>query len=77
MARDQHVDAVPPLARDRRQQMLSVPEREDDWHVGFAARINVGRLQRETRGRSDKAQIFRGGDSDRRLSPSLSTDVPP
>jgi hypothetical protein len=65
------------FARDRREQMLAMPKRQDDRHVGFTALVNVGRFQGEARRRPDKTQIFGGGNSDRRLSPSLSADVPP
>jgi hypothetical protein len=65
------------FARDRREQMLAVPKCQDDRHVGFAALVNIHRLKCETRRRSDKAQILGGAYSDGRLSPLLSTDVPP
>jgi hypothetical protein len=77
MARYQHIDAMLHFARDRSEQMLTVPKCQYDWHIGFAARINVVRLKCETRRRSDKPQIFGGGHPDRRFSPSLSRDVPP
>jgi hypothetical protein len=66
-----------PFASDRGEQMLSVPKRQDDRHVGFAARVNVLRLEPEARRHSNKPQIFGGSDPDRRFSPSLSRDVLP
>ena len=60
MARDQHVHIVLSPARDRRKKVLAVPERQDDRHVGFAAFVDIGRLEHEARGRADEAQIFGG-----------------
>jgi hypothetical protein len=77
MPRHQHIDPVLPFPRDRGEQMLTVPKRQDDRHVGFTALVNIFRLEREARRHSDEPQIFGGGDSDRRFSPSLSRDVLP
>src|SRR6266566_10081539 len=77
MPRHQHIDAMLCFARNRREQMLAVPKCQDDRHVGFAALVNIRRLECEARRRSDKAQILGGGYSDCRLSPLLSADVPP
>jgi hypothetical protein len=57
--------------------MLTVPEGENNRHIGFAALVNVGGLQREARRDSDKTQILGGSNANRRLSPSLPSDVPP
>ena len=77
MPRHQHIDPMLSFARDRGQQMLPVPKRQDDRHVGFAALVNILRLECEARRRSDEPQIFGGGDPNRRFSPSLSRDVLP
>src|SRR5271163_1726453 len=63
--------------RDRRQEMLAVPERENDRHVGFAALIDVLRFERETARCANETQIFGGDDSDRHLGPSLLSEVAP
>jgi hypothetical protein len=77
MPRYQHIDPMLPFARDRGEQVLPVPKRQDNRHVGFAALVNVLRLEREPRRRSDKPQIFGGGNPYRCFSPSLSRDVLP
>jgi hypothetical protein len=77
MPRHQHIDPMLAFPRDRREQMLTVPKRQDDRHVGFTALVNIVRLEREARRGSDEPQIFGGADPDRRFSPSLSRDVLP
>ena len=47
VTRHQHFHLVFDLAPERRDQMLAVPERKNNRHIGLAALINVGRFKRE------------------------------
>jgi hypothetical protein len=77
MARYEHIDPMLHFSCDRREQVLAVPERQDDRHVGFAALVHILRLEYEARRCSDQSEIFGRGNPDGRFNPSLPRNVPP
>ena len=59
MPRDQHLGAMALLGLDeRRQEMLAVPEREDQRLVRLDHLVDVGRIVAEPVGQPDQPQVF-------------------
>jgi hypothetical protein len=71
MPRHQHFCAMIVFGLDKgRQEMLAVPEREDQRLMRLGPFIDVGRFERECVGAPDQPQIFRDEEADGLLEPA-------
>ena len=69
--RDQHLGAVMILCLDEgSQEMLAMPEREDQRLMRFSSFVNVGRIEAEFVGQPDQPQIFRDEEPNGQLKPA-------
>src|SRR5882757_4855705 len=74
--RDQHLGAVFLLVLDeRRHEMLTVPEREDQRLVRQHAFVDVRRLVGKPRRQPDEAQIFGREHPERALNPAAAQHI--
>ena len=71
MPRDQHLGAVIVLGLDKGgEEMLAVPEREDQRLMRLGPLIDVGGIEAELVGAPDQPQIFRDEEANGQLEPA-------
>ena len=70
MARDQHLAAMMRPLDERRHEMLSMPEREDNRHLGLDDVVNIVRIIAESIGHPNQPQKACGQEAGELLKPA-------
>jgi len=73
---NQGLDPVLLALEERHHEMLPVPHRHDEWSLGSRLLIKIRRLDRESVGPPDEAQIFGRDHANRPLHPWRAADPP-